>query len=78
MKNIFQLIFYYTTKHRKIIQFLGIHFPKENYFPVAFLSYVNKFILFIGIYNHHVLPIAHDLYGVLKYVLRSKNCCPKI
>jgi len=28
LKSVFQLIFHYTTKHRKII-----HFPKKNYFP---------------------------------------------
>ena len=28
LESVFQLIFHYTTKHRKII-----HFPKENYFP---------------------------------------------
>jgi len=33
LKSVFQLIFHYTTKHRKIIHFPGIHFPKENYFP---------------------------------------------
>jgi len=33
LENVFQLIFYYTTKHPKIIHFPGIHFPKGNYFP---------------------------------------------
>jgi len=38
LESVFQLIFHYTTKHRKIIHFSGIHFPeihfpKENYFP---------------------------------------------
>jgi hypothetical protein len=34
LESVFQLIFHYTTKHRKIIHFPGIHFPKKNYFPV--------------------------------------------
>jgi len=32
LENIFQLIFHYTTKHRKIIQFSRIHFLKRNGF----------------------------------------------
>jgi len=32
LESVFQLIFHYTTKHRKIIYFSGIHFLKGNYF----------------------------------------------
>jgi hypothetical protein len=35
LESVFQLIFHYTTKHRKIIHFLGIHFPKKNYFTAS-------------------------------------------
>jgi hypothetical protein len=30
MENVFQLIFYDTTKHKKIIYFSGIYFSKES------------------------------------------------
>jgi len=32
LENIFQLIFHYTTKYKKIIHFSGIHFLTRNYF----------------------------------------------
>ena len=33
LESVFQFIFHYTTKHRKIIHFPGIYVTKKNYFP---------------------------------------------
>jgi hypothetical protein len=61
VESIFQLIFHYITKHRKIIQFPSIHFPeinfpKENYFPadkqtlttIHFPFFFNKIYFFLA------------------------------
>jgi hypothetical protein len=61
MENIFQFIFYYTTKHQKIIYFLKIYFLKKNkYFPEK-KKKTSNFL------KHASIPHRHG--KVIKYIV---------
>ena len=56
LKNIFQLIFYYTTKHQKIIYFFKIYFFKKTIFQpptgCQYLGCCNKVLyIFVDIFS---------------------------
>jgi len=69
LKSVFQLIFHYTTKHRKIIHFPGIHFSKGNYFPA------NKWGLILS--GKHFLEVVKN-FKMSYYLLIISNLVLKL